>query len=105
MRRTVGQIVAIQNLNHLAMSIMAGESIGVCNASLNDDNFGSHAYVLESRDEQAFIKGAGPVDCDEDDDDSTRAEMTGVLALLQILQILSDIFVITNGETQIFCDN
>lgn len=64
---------------------MTGEAIGVCDASLNNDTYGSHAYLLEFRYETAFIKGAGPVDCDEDDSDSTRVEMTGVLALLQLL--------------------
>lgn len=108
MRRVIGQIVSIKNLDHLAMSILTCNAIGVCDASLNDDNFGSHAYIIESRDEQSHVKGAGPVDCDEDDADSTRAEMTGLLAMLQmlqILQILSDNFVITKGEIDIFCDN
>ena len=82
LRRVVGQIVSLKNLDHLAMSIIAGEAIGVCDASLNDDNYGSLAYIIESRDEHSFIKGVGPMDCDEDDADSTRAEMTGILAIL-----------------------
>ena len=94
LRRVVGQIVSLKNLDYLAMSIIAGEAIGACDASLNDDNYGSHACIIESRDEHSFIKGAGPIDCDEDDADSTRAEMTGILAILQILQMLSDLYVI-----------
>ena len=104
-QRTIGQIQSIQNLSYLAQAIAEGRAIGVCDASVNSNDDGSQAYIIESTDEKNHITGASPVDCDEDDMESTRSEMTGVLAILLLLQMICDEHSIISGEVTIYCDN
>lgn len=51
------------------------------------------------------IRGAVPVDCDENGLDSIRAEKTRVLALITILRILEDKSDIGSGSGTVYCDN
>ena len=104
-QRTIGQIQSIRNLESLAKAITEGKAIGESDTSVNSNNEGFHAYIIESRDESCHIIGSGPVDCDEDDIESTRSEMAGVLAILLVLQIICEEYSIIKGEFQIYCDN
>ena len=49
--------------------------------------------------------GVAPVDCDENDTESTRAEKSGVLAILTIVSILSDLTSTVHEPVAVYCDN
>ena len=104
-RRTIGQIISVQDLPYLVQAIADGKAIGVSDASVNSNDEGSQSYIIESIDEKYHITGSSPVDCDEDDMESTRSEMTGVLAILILLQILCEEYSIVSGDFIIYCDN
>lgn len=104
-RRTIGQIVSVSNLPYLVQAIPDGKAIGVCDASVNSNDDGSQSFIIESTDEHHHISGSGPMDCDEDNIESTRSEMTGVLAILILLQIICEEFSITSGNFTIYCDD
>ena len=74
-------------------------------ASVSNESFVSHTYILKSMDEKHRIRGVAPVDCDKDDVDSTRAEKSGVLALVPILCVLEEISNIGSGRVTIYFDN
>ena len=75
LRRNVGAIQDIQDLHHLATSIELENTIAVAYASLGSRGRASHAYVIKSRCQKYRVVGVAPVDCDEDDLESTRAEL------------------------------
>ena len=82
-----------------------GQLVAVSDASVPDDGFSAHAYALVSKDELQFLKGAAPVDCDEDDVDSTKAEKSGVLAMLIIIRLLESFSSSFSESITVYCDN
>ena len=60
-------------MNKLAPAIELESALAVCDASVDASSFGSHAYIIQTYDETGDVKGSGPVNCDEDDIESTRA--------------------------------
>ena len=86
-------------------AITDGKAIGVSDASVNSNDEGSQSFIIESTDEPYHISGSGPVDCDEDDVGSTISEMTWVLAILLLLQIICEEYSIISGNFNIYCDN
>ena len=71
LRRNIGRIEAITNIEKLADSLEYGNSIAVCDASVNIDQLASHSYIIETKNEKHHLRGNAPVDCDEDDIEST----------------------------------
>lgn len=104
-KRTIGQLKSVRDLPYLAQAIANGQAIGVSDASVNSNDEGSQAYIIESTNEKYHITGSSPVDSGEDDMESTRSEMTGVLAILLLLQVISEEYSITSGDFTIYCDN
>ena len=58
-----------------------------------------------SKDETNKIHGSAPVDCDEDDVESTRAGKCGVLASLTLINILDHLSSTTTLPIPVYCDN
>ena len=77
----------------------------MCDASVNSSQFAAHFYIIETKNEKDHIRGNAPVDCDEDDSESTRAEKSGVLALITIVEILENMSSCTAQSINIYCDN
>ena len=90
LKRNIGRITSITYLPGLLTALENGNIIGVSDASVSDENYASHAYTIISTDEKYQIMGVAPVDCDEDDTESTRAEKSGVLAIVTLVSILTD---------------
>ena len=103
--RNVGRIHQITNLDKIITSFKLGNIIAVSDASVSDDSFASHSYTLVSKDETHKIHGPAPVDCDEDDVESTRAEKCGVLASLTIINILEHLSSTTTLPIPVYCDH
>ena len=80
-------------MNKLAPAIELESALAVCDASVDASIFGSHAYIIQTYNEKGAVKGSGPLDCDEDEDDieSRRAEKAGVMAILYILQTIVEV--------------
>lgn len=60
---------------------------------------------LITKNEKHHIWGASPVNCDEDDTESIRAEKSVVLALLTILSIIEDLASTINIPIPVYCNN
>ena len=78
LRRNVGLLIKIPHLPSLVQALESSKLIAVSDASMTDDAFCAHAYTIISNDEKHQLIGVAPVDCDEDDADSTRAEKAGI---------------------------
>ena len=95
----------MSSIHELTKALEGHSVIGVGDASVSSDSYASHAYILESKDEKHRIKGVAPVDCDEDDVDSTRAEKSGVLAMLTVLRVLENMYDLGKARVTIYSDN
>lgn len=104
-RRNIGQIQELSSVCELINTSEYNNLIGMGDASVSNESFVSHTYILKSMDEKHRIRGVAPVDCDKDDVDSTRAEKSGVLALVPILCVLEEISNIGSGRVTIYFDN
>ena len=104
-RRTLGAIADVTGINKIAPAIELHPVLAVCDASINATNFGSHSYIIQTYDETGMVKGTGPVDCDEDDIESTRAEKAGVMSILYILHAIVEVWAVDTGDIVIYCDN
>ena len=62
--------------------------IAVVDASLGTRSRAAHGYVLESRCGNFRIVGVGAIDCDEDDLESTTAELWSQIAIQTIINIV-----------------
>jgi len=104
--------VQVRNLGELTAtkwdifldSFVEGKIIGVADASVNLKS-GCHSYILESNDETAHVQGQVPVDADPDDMTSNRAEMCGVLAILNITTAITKFTKSQGVEIPVYCDN
>ena len=105
LRRNGGQIQELSSISEIIQAIEYNNIIGVGDASVSNESYASHAYILESKDEKHRLRGMSPVDCDEDDLDSTRIEKSGVLAILTVLRILEGMREISKAMVTIYCDN
>ena len=103
--RNLGSISIITHLPSLIIEFEQNNVLAVCDASVSGDDYGSHAYTIVSKNESQRLKGCGPVDSDEDDIESTRAEKSGVLALTTLVGIFDDIADSGTRDISIFCDN
>ena len=91
LQRNLGHISQITHLPSLLQAFGNGDIVAVCDASVSGDDYGAHAYTIVSKNEQHRLWGCAPVDCDEDDIESTRTEKSGVLALSTLIGIFDDI--------------
>ena len=89
----------------MIQALEEGRLIAVSDASVSAEGFASHAYTIVSTDEKERIHGSAPVDCDEDDVESTRAEKAGILASLTIINVLESLSSTPIKSIQIYCDN
>ena len=105
LRRNMGIFRKISSLPRILIALENNKIIGVSDASMTDDAFCAHAYTIISRDEKSQIIGVAPVDCDEDDADSTRAEKSGVLALVTLIHVLEEIGGLSTANVSLYCDN
>ena len=65
----------------------------------------SHAYVIESRCQKYRVVGVEPVDCDEDDLESTCVGLWGQIAVQTVTNILCELFSIMTGRVDVYGDN
>ena len=105
LRRNIGGLHEIAGLTYLAQAIEMEHALGVADTSIGTKHRASHAYILESRCERFRIIGIAPVDCDEDDLESTRAELWGQIAIQTIVNVLSEQFNIVSGSVDTYGDN
>ena len=104
-RRNIGQITTLTHIPSIVQTYEDGRLVAVSDASVSDDCFSAHAYAIFSTDEANYLKGTAPVDCDEDDADSTRAEKSGVLAMLKIFGIIESFCSHFSESNSLYCDN
>lgn len=88
LKRNVVRIQQITNIPRMIQALEEGRLIAVSNTSVSSEGLASRAYTIVSKDEVDRIQGSAPVDCDEYDIESTRAEKAGVLAALIIINVL-----------------
>lgn len=105
LRRNIGRIESITNIDKMMQSFENDQLIAVCDASVNNSQLAAHSYIIETLDEKHHIRGNAPVDCDEDDCESTRAKKSGVLALLTIIEIMEQLSSCSAGSMTVYCDN
>ena len=105
LKRNLGGIQDINGLHQLAEAVAMGKAIAVSDASLGSRNRAAHAYILESCCERYRIIGVAPIDCDADDLESTRAELWGQLSIQTIINLLIELYNITSGSVDVYCDN
>ena len=72
---------------------------------MTDDAFCAHAYTIISSDKKYKLIGVAPVDCDEDDADSTRAEKSGILTIVTVVQALEELKGCISSKIVLYCDN
>ena len=77
LKRNLGGIHELVNLRKLATAIEMEKLIAVADASIGTRSRAAHGYIIESRCGNFRILEVGPIDCDEDDLESTRAELLG----------------------------
>lgn len=105
LRRNLSGIHEISGLSKLAQSIEMNNTLAVADASIGTRGRASHAYIVESRCGRYRVIGVAPVDCDEDDLESTRAELWGQIALQTIINILCEQFGVISGQVDVYGDN
>lgn len=105
LRRNLGALQNIQGLRQLGTSIEMENLLAVADASLGTRGRAFHAYVIESRCRQYRIVGVAPVDSDEDDIESTRAELWGQIAVQTVINIISELFSVNTGGIYVYGDN
>ena len=105
LRRNIGKIIEIKNLSKLAQAIELGEAISCADASVGDKGRASHAIIIESTCESYRVVCVAPVDCNERDIESTRAELWGQIAAQTLINTIAEVTLITTGEIQICGDN
>ena len=105
LKRNIGGLHEIQGLSSLAHAIEMEKSLAVADALIGTRHWASHAYIIESRCERFRIIGVAPVDCDEDDLESTRAELWGQIAIQTIIDIICDQFNVNSGAVDTYGDD
>jgi hypothetical protein len=89
---------------HIAESLASGTLLACSDGSYSPiTRKGSHGWVLATTESQLW-KGAGPVDGHPELISPYRAELSGLVALLHVLNSVSTYFDVTSGEAIIYCD-
>ena len=105
LRRNIGRIHIVTNLDKRSTPFEQGQAIAVSDASVSDDGHASHSYTQISKNEKHRLHGSAPVGCDEDDVESTSAENSGVLALLTIINIFESLSSTTTQPITMYYEN
>lgn len=102
LRRNLGGIQEICGLRQLAQAIEMEATIAVNDTSIGSRNRAAHGYIVESQCGRYRVMGASPVDCDDDDLESTRAELWGHIAIQTVVNIVCELHGVTTGEVHRF---
>ena len=81
------------------------KAIAVADASIGTRSRTAHGYIIESRCGSFRILGVGPIDCDEDDLESTRAKFRGQIAIQTMINVICDLYSGNTEEVQVYGDN
>lgn len=103
-RRNIGEIETPWRFPRLARYLGQGKVIGVGDASVEDAR-SSHAYILESTDEEVSVQGVAPIDNDPDDASSNRTESCSVVAMLTLATAVSLFYDVDTPRITIYSDN
>ena len=105
LKRNIGGLHEIQGLSSLAHTIEMEKALAVADASIGTRHRASHAYIVESRCERFRIVGIAPVDGDEDDLESMRAELWRQIAIQTIFNTICEQLYINSGSVDTYNDN
>lgn len=105
LQRNIDRIIEISNIRKLAQSIEMGEAITCAETLLGPRGRVSHVTVVKSTCEQYRVVCTAPVDCNEQDVESTRAELLGQIAAQTLINEITESECIIAGKIMVFGDN
>ena len=94
-----------RRIDKVINDIKNGKAISVSDGSYySDTRTGAAAWIIESEDATQFIRGESIVPGAKEIQSAYRSEVTGLLAIIDKLQLLSTEYNITEGAIVIACD-
>jgi hypothetical protein len=90
--------------SHIVTGLLAGDAVAVCDGSYKQGK-GAAGWVIEGSDVTGRLTGVTEVPGEITDHSSYRTELVGILATLQMLQVICHFHKIQAGSITIGCDN